>query len=107
MEDVMRRYSAALLGFGFVAVWAGLGFMSAVYCLIGCAVSYLAPGIARRRGVDGPVRLSQTPLHRRSSARPSRAKRRPDPGEGRRAPPAAFGAADDEAQPPQQTSYGW
>ena len=75
MEDVMRRYSAALLGFGFVAVWAGLGFMSAVYCLIGCAVSYLAPGIARRRGVAGPVRLSQTSLPRRSPARPSRAKR--------------------------------
>jgi hypothetical protein len=107
MEDVMRRYSAALLGFGFVAVWAGLGFMSAVYCLIGCAVSYLAPGIARRRGVAGPVRLSQASLRRRSPARPSRARRPPDPGEGRRAPPAAFEAAGDDAQPPQQTSYGW
>jgi hypothetical protein len=107
MEDVMRRYSAALLGFGFVAVWAGLGFMSAVYCLIGCAVSYLAPGIARRRGVAGPVRLSQASLRRRSPARPSRARRPPDPGEGRRAPPAAFEAAGDDAQPPQLTSYGW
>ena len=107
MEDVMRRYSAALLGFGFVAVWAGLGFMSAVYCLIGCAVFYLAPGIARRRGVAGPVRLSQASLRRRSPARPSRARRRPDSGEGRRAPPAAFETAGDDAQPPQQTSYGW
>lgn len=38
---------AALLGFLFVAVWAGLGFGDAVLCLIGAAVFLLGNAFYR------------------------------------------------------------
>lgn len=34
------RHFAALLGFGFVAAWIGLGFGWAILCLIGAAIAY-------------------------------------------------------------------
>lgn len=36
------EHFAALLGFGFVAVWAGVGFGSALLCLAAAAVCYVA-----------------------------------------------------------------
>jgi hypothetical protein len=39
---VSQRYFAALIGFGFVAVWILASFGSAILCLVGAAVAYVA-----------------------------------------------------------------
>jgi hypothetical protein len=38
---------AALLGFLFVAAWAGLGFGDAVLCLLGAGVFYVGTAVYR------------------------------------------------------------
>lgn len=38
---------AALLGFLFVAVWAGVGFGSAIACLLGAVVAYVVTAFLR------------------------------------------------------------
>lgn len=56
---------AGLLGFLFVAAWAGLGFGDALLCLIGAAVFYLVTAFYRGE-------LDLTDLAQRASAsRPS------------------------------------
>ena len=40
-------YSAALLGFLFVAAWAALGFGDAILCLVGAAVFYAGAAFYR------------------------------------------------------------
>jgi hypothetical protein len=109
METVLRRYFAALLAFGFVAVWAAVGFLSAILCLAGSAVPYVATAVKRRGGVRGVAQRART-----EPAAPARTRQPPRRGpvrspEDEHAPPLYDGTGDDLEQEwaPQPAFYGW
>src|SRR5437870_8400797 len=52
MNSLFARYSAAIIGFGFVAVWVSVGVSAALLCLLGSAASYLGTATAQRRRLD-------------------------------------------------------
>lgn len=77
-----RRLFAAALGFAFAAAWIALGFGSALLCLVGAGVFWIAAG-----ALDGSVDLGDlqrrlagaaddAPGPRPRAARPARSARR-------------------------------
>jgi len=49
VESLLERYCAAATGFAFMAVWAGLGFSTAIFCLVACVACYQGAAIVQRR----------------------------------------------------------
>ena len=52
MNSLFARYSAALIGFWFVAVWVSVGVSAALLCLLGSAASYFGAATLQRKRVD-------------------------------------------------------
>jgi hypothetical protein len=61
------RQFAALLGFAFVAAWAGFNLGIALLCLLGAAAGWLALGVR-----DGSIDLGEVQERFSSSTRPDR-----------------------------------
>jgi uncharacterized membrane protein YccC len=49
VNSLLQRYVAAVVGFGFVAVWITAGALSALMCLLGSVCFYAAAILAQRR----------------------------------------------------------
>ena len=52
MNSLFGRYFAAVIGFGFVAVWAGVGAVAALLCLVASAAFFYGSAVLQRRRVD-------------------------------------------------------
>ncbi len=74
MNSLFGRYFAALIGFGFVAMWVSVGLASAVLCLVGAAVFFFGSALVQRRRVDSfTTRFAErSQTMRTAPARPSR-----------------------------------
>jgi len=128
VESLLERYCAAATGFAFMAVWAGLGLSTAVFCLLACVACYQGAAIVQRRARGAAFgrfrpRRPISPESNGDRGRPAlgrerRARTRPR-NDGRRAPrerarpipePAVADIDLDLAAPvraSRQTRYGW
>jgi len=52
VNSLFGRYFAAVIGFGFVAVWTSAGFKAAVLCLLGSTVFFLGSVVTQRRRLN-------------------------------------------------------
>jgi hypothetical protein len=111
VNSLFGRYFAAVIGFGFVAVWAGVGAVAALLCLIGSAVFFAASAILQRRRVDEFTR-SFAERSQTLQGRPQRERNRTRRGRQLPASPrhveVVYDAASEDEQPPAAaTQYGW
>jgi hypothetical protein len=75
---MFQRCTAAVIGFGFVAVALSLGLASAFACLVSAGVFYGGAALVQRKRLDRfTVRFMETPRAERRE-RPERRPRRSD-----------------------------
>jgi hypothetical protein len=87
-----ERYLFAALAFAVPAVWAGLGFTTAVVCVLAGAAAYAAAGTAWRPGLS---RIANRAREVTAPRPPRRAPARPRP------------QRHDEPSESAMSGYGW
>jgi hypothetical protein len=115
VNSLFVRYFAAVIGFGFVAVWVSVGVGAALLCLIGSAVFSVGSAVTQRRRVDAFtnrfVERSRTmrtaPERQRPRTRPGRQVPRSAPARAQGPGAAAVSAGDPEHVLSASAQYGW
>jgi hypothetical protein len=98
VNSLLQRYVAAVVGFGFTAMWVTVGVFSAVMCVLGSAVFYGATVVVQRRRLASfTTRFVEGADARREAQRTRR-----------RAPRPRIEPVLEEAEEPALVAeYGW
>jgi hypothetical protein len=115
VNSLFVRYFAAVIGFGFVAVWVSIGVGAALLCLVGSAVFSVGSALAQRRRLDAFTnrfaersRTMQTaPQRQRPRTRPGRQIPRSAPARADRPGAAVATAGDEEHLLSASAQHGW
>ena len=112
MNSLFARYFAAVIGFGFVAVWISVGVTAALLCLLGSGVFFVSSTFAQRRRADGFTnRFAERSQALKTASERDRRTRPARQLPARRTPSAAradavYDAGSEEPLP-VSGGYGW